>query len=137
MLRQFNMGADSLLDDDKFILNSTWTDLWKIDGPEKRSWLQALKSAHRISTNAKRGKRRKLSGVIVSMGNVCSIFCFIFSVFSHLGVASATLSCPILDTGISTHRQIKHQAMPASFSYRTLVGDVKNHIGVDINGIPT
>ena len=53
------MGADSLLDDDKFLLNSTWTDLWKLDGSEKQAWLQAVKSAHRISTNAKKGKRRK------------------------------------------------------------------------------
>ena len=137
MLLHFNMGADSLLDDDKFLLNSTWTDLWKLDGPEKRAWLQAVKSARRISTNARRGKRRKRSGTLVSMGSMCSIFCFILSVVSHLGAASATLRCPILDTGISTHRHIKPRATLVSVSCRTLVGDFKNHIGVDINGIPT
>ena len=66
-----------------------------------------------------------------------AIFCFILSVASHLGAALATLRCPILDTGISTHRHIKPRATLASVSCRTLVGDFKNHIGVDINGIPT
>ena len=36
MLLHLNMGADSLLDDDKCLLNSTWSDLWKLDGTEKR-----------------------------------------------------------------------------------------------------
>ena len=114
MLLHFNMGADSLLNDDKFILNSTWNDIWKLDGPDTRAWLQAVKSAHRISTNARRRKRRTRSGTIVSMGNVCSIFCFILSVASHLGAASATLRCPILDTGIITHRQMNPQVTLAS-----------------------
>ena len=54
MLLHFNMGADSLLDDDKFLLNFTWLTFGNLMGQEKRAWFQAVKIAHRISTNAKR-----------------------------------------------------------------------------------
>ena len=62
MLINFNMGSDLLLDEEKFLLDNNWATLWKLNGAEKRAWLQAIKSARRIATNARRGRRRHLGG---------------------------------------------------------------------------
>ena len=48
----FNLGPDLLLNEGKYLVNTFWDKLWKLDGVKKRAWLQAVKSAHHIAYNA-------------------------------------------------------------------------------------
>ena len=42
------MGSDLLLDEDKFLLDNKWVTLWKLNGAEKRTWLQAIKTTRNV-----------------------------------------------------------------------------------------